>query len=239
MALKSPRLTLHDPIFGWKAHSSGQLHEARKEIYSEMLSSLRYMNAQDRSWTTLDDGFKSDVLWFFAYARSANGISLISPVIENIYIECDSSLHGGGGNTDSHFYKWRYTDSHKLKFPLIHQLEAINLLVAYRSFPALHTAGKRVVMVTDNLASSYALSSAKTKDSVLACCARELWLHAARADHELTFEHREGTLIPLADALSREAFDLAKAALARSLIYQQNLTEIPTMLSDYVFFNEI
>lgn len=119
-------------------------------------------------------------------------------------------------------------------------LEAINLLIAYRTLcPPSGTAGKCVVIATDNLASRFALATGRTKDPVLGLCARELWLEAARADHDIEIIHKEGTAIPLADALSRFHSDPAKAALARTLAADLDLTELSPVLTDYVFFNDI
>lgn len=226
-------------LVGRLIHLANCVRHARK-FTARILSTLRHMISSDQTWTTIDEGFKADVNWFRAYAEASNGISLISPIKANIYIECDSSLEGGGGNSDSFFYKWKYSPDHKLKYKDIHQLEAINLLVSYRTLcPANGTAGCRVVLVTDNLASSFALMSGRTKDSTLGACARELWLEAAKADHELEIIHKEGAKIPLADALSRYHSDPSKASFARGLINDRNLTELPPKLLGYTFFTKI
>lgn len=226
-------------LVGKLIHLANCVRHARK-FTARILTTLRYMISKSKAWITLDEGFKADVKWFQAYAQSANGLSLISPVLQNIYIECDSSLHAGGGNSDGFFFVWTYTDQHKAKYQQIHQLEAINLLVAYRTLSPWHnTAGRRVVMVTDNAASSFALTTGRTKDSVLASCTREMWLEAAKADHELSIQHKDGNLIPLADALSRVSFDPSKTALAHKLIAERNLSELKPKLDNYVFFNDI
>lgn len=197
------------------------------------------MNNSDREWTTIGRDFKADVKWFLAYSHQANGVSLTTPVKDIIYLECDSSLEGGGGNSSTYFYKWKYP-THTLKYPSIHMLEALNLLVAYRTLcPTSGTAGKCVVIAMDNLASHVALTSCRTKDSVLGACARELWLAAATADHDIQIIHKESTTIPLADALSRYHSDTAKAALANGLIADLNLSELSPILNGYVFFNNI
>lgn len=91
---------------------------------------------------------------------------------------------------------------------------SVNALVADRTLrPRYKTAGKCIVIIIDNLASSFSIM---TKDPILASCARELWLEAANADHEIQIEHRQGSEIPLADALSRSFTDVSKAKLASS-----------------------
>lgn len=198
------------------------------------------MNHSNREWTTIGADFKSDVKWFLTYSEQANGLSLITPVKEVFYLECDSSLSGGGGNSSFNFYKWKYPRSHTEKYPSIHMLEALNLLVAYKTLcPKQGLEGKCVVIATDNLASHFALTTGRTKDTVLGACARELWLAAARADHDIEIVHKPGSEIPLADALSRCHSDPVKAALAIEIAADLDLTELSPELSGYVFFNDI
>lgn len=239
MNKKRASRTMIQSIIGKLVHLANCVRHARK-FTARILETLRAMNHQDREWTTLNEGFKADIHWFLAYSEQANGISLITPIQEYFYIECDSSLEGGGGNSNSQFYKWKYTDQHIKKYPSIHMLEAINLLVSYRTLcPPTGMEGKCIVLLTDNLASHFALTSGRTKDQTLSACARELWLEAARADHEIQICHKPGTDIPLADALSRFYSDSSKAALALKLTAQLGLSEISPKLSGYTFFNDI
>lgn len=226
-------------IVGKLVHLANGVRHARK-FTSRILATLRSMNNSRKEWTTIGKDFKADIHWFLAYSQMANGISLISPVQKIIYIECDSSLEGGGGISATNFFKWVYPPAHTAKYPSIHMLEAVNLLVAYRTLcPRSGIAGQRVVIATDNLASHFALMTGKTKDPVLGSCARELWLEAACGDHDIEIIHKEGTAIPLADALSRYSSDPAKAALADKLIAESDLIEISPVISGYVFFNDI
>lgn len=138
---------------------------------------------------------------------------------------CDSSLTGAGGHSDCEFYSWQYSDKHREQFKVIHQLEATNVVVAYRTLcPKTDTAGKCIVLVSDNISSVFALSTGRTKDSVLSACAREMWLQTAIADHDIQFEHKAGIDIPLADALSRRHDDASKDSYARQIIRELSLT---------------
>lgn len=225
-------------LVGKLVHLANCVRHARK-FTARILATLRSMNKTKKEWTTLSKDFKDDLRWFMSYSETANGISLISPTKQYIYIECDSSLLGGGGNSDQLFYKWEYSACHKATYPSIHMLEAINLLIAYRTLCPGNTAGKCIVIATDNLASHYALTSGRTRDSTLSACARELWFAAACADHEIEIVHKEGSQIPLADALSRFYSDPSKAALSFKLTAERNLTEVSPCLTDCVFFNQI
>lgn len=207
-----------------------------RKFTSRMLAALRAM--QTKNWTTIGPAFKADVAWFHHYAAQANGISIFNPDIDyTVQIECDACLTGGGGNTDKHFYSWVFTPEFAKKYTAIHQIEAINIVVAFRTLcPQTHLQGKGVLIFTDNISSSYALSTGVTKDPVLAACARELWLEAASKDVELKIKHKPGSMIPLADALSRASSDYAKRSFALSQTQLRGLSQLPPVLKGYKFF---
>lgn len=207
-----------------------------RKFLARILATLRYM--KDDSWTTLSDQFKADIKWFLCYAESANGILLCTPSKPTIEIECDSSLQAGGGNTKGYYYAWHYSNDHKENYPHIFQLEAINIIVAYKTLaPALHTSPAHVIVWTDNITSSYALQTGRTKDALLASCARELWLLAANLNHHVEIRHKSGAQIPVADAISRMFHDKEKAAVARQMISAASLRSLPPALEGYKFFN--
>lgn len=83
-----------------------------------------------------------------------------------------------------------------------------------------------------------ALTTGKTKDSVLAACAREIWLEAAIRDMDIKIAHKPGSLIPLADALSRIDTDTSKRQYAEKEILARGLTQLSPVLSGYKVFNE-
>lgn len=87
------------------------------------------------------------------------------------------------------------------------------------------------------MSSSQALMSGKTKDEVLASCAREFWLEAAKNGDKIDIEHRPGTSIPLADALSRMANDPAKADYVKTAVAQNKLSFVQPVINNYSFFD--
>lgn len=190
-------------LIGKLVHLSNCIQHGHKFL-ARILNTLRAMD--NRNWTTIDSDFKKDVRWFKIYARTGNGISLYTPTLPSAWIECDSSLYGGGGNTTTHAYTWEYTHQHVNTFKEIHQLEAVNILISYRTLAHRDSSNSVALTIyTDNMSSSYALMTGRTRDQVLASCARELWHEAAKFGDRLTIEHKPGQLIPLADALSRMA----------------------------------
>lgn len=203
-----------------------------------MLSTLRGMG--DKPWTTIGKDFRADVKWFEQYSASANGVSLFDPKIEYaVVIECDACLTGAGGNSSDCYYTWTYSSDHAKKSPAIHQLEALNILVAIRTLtPRTPLKGKGILVYIDNQSSGMAITTGKTKDPVLAACAREIWLEAAVKDMDITIIHKPGSLIPLADALSRMSVDYSKRQFAAQEIHNRRLLQLPPVLNGYCFFDD-
>lgn len=85
-------------LVGKLIHIATCIKHARKFV-ARILATLRYMTSVNQEWTTINAEFKADVQWFKNYAAVANGIALINPPRNEFYIECDSSLTGGGGVT--------------------------------------------------------------------------------------------------------------------------------------------
>lgn len=195
---------------------------------------------QDGQWITLSNSFKLDVRCFAQYADRANGVFYYQPERPHIEIECDSSLYGGGGVALKFFYSWVYPKHHVQKYPHIHHLEAVNLLVAYRTLASMiHQVGVNIVISTDNSGSSFALQSGRTKDPVFASCSRQLWLEATTNNHLVLIRHKPGYLLPLSDALSRQSRDPHKAAFVSEKVAQQKLVPVSPVTTGHVFFDDM
>lgn len=97
-------------------------------------------------------------------------------------------------------------------------------MVAYKTLADFYpTTPTHVTIWTDNITSSFALETGRTKDEVLGSCAQELWLHASKRNHTVEIKHKRGTLMPLADALSRFSNDQAKADIAKNIVRHSSL----------------
>lgn len=145
---------------------------------------------------------------------------------------------GGGGHSSTSFYSWKFDKQLLDKYSTIHRLEAINLLIAYKTLaPQHHNRNLTVILLTDNMASSHALSSGKSKDAVLAACSRQMWLEAACRGQTFIIRHKPGIDIPLADALSRSYDDPAKARFVRDETTRRGLSRVKPILDGYAFFD--
>lgn len=148
------------------------------------------------------------------------------------------TLFGGRGVAVPYCYTWPYPHHHMCKYSDIHQLEALNILVAYQTLALpQQISPAKVVIWTDNMASSWALSTGKTKDHTLAACARQIWFLAASNAHEIEIKHKRGIDILITDALSRMSRDPIKAWLVRRAVVSQGLVFLPLVTNDYTFFN--
>lgn len=223
-------------LAGRLLHITHCIQPARRFL-SRILATLA--NLDDGQWISISPQFRLDVLWFTTYAQQANGIYYYQPQRPEIEIECDFSLYGGGGVAPGYYYSWIYPEHHIKKYPQIHHLEAINLLVAYRTLAKkIQRPGATIVISTDNSGSSFALQSGRTKDTVFASCSRQLWLDATTNNHIVLIRHKPGHLIPLSDALSRQSRDTQKDVYVRETVRRQNLIFVHPALSGYVFFND-
>lgn len=221
-------------LAGKMAYISGCVSQGRK-FMCRVLATIRSM--RDRDWTTLSDDFRLDVKWFYLYSKAANGVALFSLERTEFEVECDSSLQGAGGAGGSLCYNWKYTATHTKTFNNIHELEAVNVIVAFNTLcPSQAPQGAKIIIYTDNISSACALESGRTSDPTLGACSRELWLLAARHDFVINIVHKPGNDIPLSDALSRFHQDSAKADLATAIIAQRNLRLVQPVLNNYLFF---
>ena len=80
-------------------------------------------------------------------------------------------------------------------------LEMLNIIVASKIW-AIHWTNRKIQIHCDNMAVVQVLNTGKTRDPVLATCARNLWLLAATYNIEFLFTHIAGKSNGIADFLS-------------------------------------
>lgn len=167
-----------------------------RRFLTRILATLRAL--AHTKWITFSKDFRLNLKWFLNFASLANGSFYYIPERKEIEIQCDSSLVAGGGVASQYYYSWKYARDHINNYSKIHHLEAINLLVAYRTLaPLVGELGALIVISTDNLASSCALETGRTQDPLFARCSREMWLQASINNHSVVIRHKHGSLIPM------------------------------------------
>ena len=84
----------------------------------------------------------------------------------------------------------------------------------------------RLHVLTDNMATAQVLMSGRTKDPVLAACAREVAMFVALRGMLLDIEHTPGVTLVLADALSRRGYSRAMRHLSDNLVREKKLRRV-------------
>ena len=82
----------------------------------------------------------------------------------------------------------------------------LNIMVALKVW-ANQWSNKKLRIKCDNMAVVEVLTSGKTKDSILATCARNVWLLCAIFNISIHIEHIPGKQNVIADLLCRYKFD--------------------------------
>ena len=191
-----------------------------RRFMSQILDALR--EAHHATTVIISYEVRKDIDWFKRYARQCNARMIIKPKLRNFLIECDACIKGAGGHSNLEYYD--------LVFPVkyqgfhISQIEALNVVIALKTLIPQDLRGARVTLNTDNIAAMFALSSGRTRDPILAACAREIWLISAVRDIDILILHAPAETLVLADALSRRSLNLQFDDLARSMVVTRKLS---------------
>lgn len=167
---------------------------------SRMLITLR--SAPRHGVIVLDNEFKKDVHWFNVFLPDYNGVHLIDSPLDTTMVELDSCLTGCGGICGTQYYHATFPQFIiDQQHPICH-LEMLNIVVAAKLWGSQWTR-KRVTVFCDNAAAVSVLITGRGRDPFLLQCAREIWLLSALHDFTLAPQHKPGSEMVIADALSR------------------------------------
>ena len=116
--------------------------------------------------------FLKDLKWFSTFLKQFNGIVYydVKPVQAELHL--DACVTGFGGNFDNQCYA-RPIPKNFNNYSIVH-LEMVNIVVALKIW-ATQWACKKLRVKCDNMAVVDVLTSGKTKDTILACCARNMF----------------------------------------------------------------
>ena len=118
------------------------------------------------------------------------------------FFSTDSSLTGCGGMSADQYFHAVFPEDVLLRFPAIHLLEALTIVVALRLW-GHHWRGSRIVVYCDNLSVVTSMNSGRVFDTLLAACLREIWFLAAVNEFEIRACHLSSSENRGADLLSR------------------------------------
>ena len=148
----------------------------------------------------LTQTFFQDLNWFNTFLCQFNGITYYYHNKSDIQVHLDASLTALGGTYNSMVYSLPIPKNYK-NYSIVH-LEALNIVVAAKIW-AETWANKQIHVFCDNMAVVEVLNTGKARDSILATCARNIWLISAMFNVQFQFTHISGKQNSLADLLSR------------------------------------
>ena len=188
-------------ILGKLNHCS-KLSPPARRFLNRLLALLRSMKG--KSCILLSRGAKLDLKWYMDFLVKYNGRALIrSFLVENLTVEVDACLVGGGGICEGvGYFFYPFTDAILARNLHISALESLNTLVALRVL-GQELRGKTVRLFCDNMPTVLALQTGKAKDSFMAFVLRQSWLLCAQLDIQLLVSHKPGAELVTADLLSR------------------------------------
>ena len=188
---------------------------------NRMLAFLRCMGVQKIA--TLTSEFFRDLNWFCTFLKQFNGVVFYDPRPIQAELHLDACLTGMGGVFENQCYALPIPRDFR-QYSIVH-LEMLNIVVALKVW-ATQWSNKKLRIKCDNMAVVEVLTSGKTKDNILATCARNVWLLSAIFNISIHIEHIPGKQNVIADLLSRYQFDTKSWDLLNT--YVPNVLWIPT-----------
>ena len=164
---------------------------------NRMLTLLRE-NFDKKSITVTAD-FKKDLNWFNTFLSVYNGVSFFQHVTGKV-VHLDACPQGLGAIFDNQVYALPLPFTyHQLN---IAYLEMLNILVALKVWHR-EWAGARIQVKCDNQAVVSVLNSGRSRDSVMAEYARNIFMWVSTFNIDIKVVHVPGKLNEVADLLSR------------------------------------
>ena len=173
-----------------------------RAFLNRMLQFLRDMG--DSRSVRLSQEFFRGLAWFKQFLRQFNGIVYYDTKPIQAELHLDACVTGLGAIFDSECYSLPIPRGFN-NYSIVH-LEMLNIVVALKVW-ANQWANKKVCIKCDNMALVEVLLSGKTKDVMLATCARNIWMLTALFNISIHIENIPGKHNVIADLLSRFTFD--------------------------------
>ena len=201
-------------LIGTLVHVAKCVEPARIFI-SRLLQALR--GCGDRWYIGVTDSIRADLQWFLEFLVTWNGVSLVPSPAPHRTIQVDACLTGVGAHDGQVAYAARIAPDND-PVANITEIEAANIVIALHTFLTDDDAGGHIMIHCDNLPSVQALTSGRANNTVLAECARAIWMLQARYAIKISYSHIAGQDNQVADALSRAHTSMAYYNLAKDFI---------------------
>ena len=158
----------------------------------------------DITITRLTSDFFRDLTCFFHILKQFNGIVYydLRPIQAETHL--DACLTGLGGIFDNQCYALPILKTFN-EYSIVHP-EMVNIVVALKIW-ATQWNNKKLLIKCDNMAVVEVLTSGRTRDNILAACARNVWLLSNMFNISIHIEHIPGKQNVVADLLSRYQLD--------------------------------
>ena len=219
-------------IAGKFAHISQCIPHSRK-FMNRILAGVRA--AHHTGWIRVSEDLRRDIRWFIEFAEVFNGVLLIPVSLPKVVLECDACLQGAGGFGVKGYYTVQFPIQTQIDHH-ISRLEALNVVMCIKTLVPNEQKCVCVLVRTDNSAAAAVLMNGKTKDPVLAVCARVLAMHAALRQWQVIVTHVPGVSLILADALSRYTLSARYRDIVRRRTKNRSLVKVrPNELSDILY----
>ena len=151
---------------------------------NRMLEFLRLMGTNKMA--TLTCSFFRDLNWFCTFLKQFNGVVYYDPRSIQAELHLDACLTGMGGIFENQCHALPIPKNFN-QYSIVH-LEMLNIVVALKIWAA-QWCYKKLRIKCDNMAVVGVLTFGKTKDSILATCARNVWLLSAMFNISIHIEH--------------------------------------------------
>ena len=171
---------------------------------SRLLDTLRSLR-RPRHRVRLRADFRKDIRWWLRFLSVYNGVSFFPTQLwssPDSVFSTDACLTGCGGMSTSEFFHVEFPPSVLARFPAIHLLEALAIVVALRLW-GRHWRGLRIFVYCDNSAVVSSLNSGRVQDKLFTSCLCKIWFLAAINEFELRACHITSVDNRGADLLSR------------------------------------
>lgn len=235
LQLKEASKVQFQSLSGKLSHISQAIPHART-FMSRILENQRRAPAEGT--IKISNNCKNDIKWFLQLSAEANGTRLLQKNYPPFHIECDASFSGAGAysKTVKLAYHFEFPTNIREKFH-INQLEALNAVIALKTFTRAVKQPFCISVITDNQASMFVLNSGRTRDPVMAACAREVALISAKNQLKIYFKHAPSESMHLSDALSRFSTLKTHRDTVETLMNSMNLKLTQPASIEYILYD--